>query len=37
MSRNLALALVAALGGLFIIWYLVGNEVMRRRGRTLAV
>ena len=35
--QNLALLLVFALGALLIGWYIVGNEVMRRRGRSLAV
>jgi hypothetical protein len=36
VSQSLV-GLVVALGALLVIWYLVGNEVMRRRGRTLAV
>ncbi|TMF58621.1 MAG: hypothetical protein E6I22_01570 [Chloroflexi bacterium] len=36
MSQSLV-GVVVALGALLVIWYLVGNEVMRRRGRTLAV
>ena len=35
--QNLALVFVFALGALLIGWYLVGNEVMRRRGRSLAL
>src|SRR5256885_1267555 len=35
--QNLALVFVFVLGALLIGWYLVGNEVMRRRGRSLAV
>jgi len=36
VSQSLV-GVVVALGALLVIWYLVGNEVMRRRGRTLAV
>ena len=36
-SQNLALPIVFGIGVLLIGWYLVGNEVMRRRGRSLAV
>ena len=35
--QNLALVFVFALGALLIGWYLVGNEMMRRRGRSLAL
>ena len=35
--QNLALPVVFAIGALLIGWYIVGNEVMRRRGRSLAV
>ena len=35
--QNLALVFVFVLGALLIGWYLVGNEVMRRRGRSLAL
>lgn len=35
--QNLALPIVFAIGVVLIGWYLVGNEVMRRRGRSLAV
>ncbi len=35
--QNWALPVVFAIGALLIGWYLVGNEVMRRRGRNLAV
>ncbi len=35
--QNAALPIVFALGALLIGWYFVGNEVMRRRGRSLAV
>src|SRR5260370_42155447 len=37
LPPNLALAVVFAIGALLIGWYVVGNEVMRRRGRSLAV
>lgn len=36
-TQNLALPIVFAIGVVLIGWYLVGNEVMRRRGRSLAV
>jgi len=35
--QNLALVFVFVLGALLVGWYLVGNEVMRRRGRSLAL
>ena len=35
--QKLALLFVFVLGALLIGWYLVGNEVMRRRGRSLAL
>lgn len=37
LVENLALLLVLVLGALLIGWFVVGNEVMRRRGRSLAV
>src|SRR5712691_7659480 len=37
LPQNLALPVVFAIGALLIGWYLVANEVMRRRGRSLAV
>src|SRR5437899_10022871 len=36
-AQKLALVFVFLLGALLIGWYLVGNEVMRRRGRSLAL
>ena len=36
-SNQLAIPVVAVLGALFIIWFLAGNEWMRRRGRGLAL
>ncbi len=35
--EQVALPAVLGLGAIFIAWYLVGNEIMRRRGRALAV
>src|SRR5437660_926216 len=35
--QKLALLFVFVLGALLIGWYLVGNEMMRRRGRSLAL
>src|SRR2546428_14061501 len=35
--QSLALVFVFVLGAVLIGWYLVGNEVMRRRGRSLAL
>ncbi len=37
ISNEAALPVVLALGVFFIGWYLAGNEVMRRRARSLAV
>jgi hypothetical protein len=37
LPPNLALPVLFASGALLIGWYVVGNEVMRRRGRSLAV
>lgn len=36
-AQNLALPVVLVLAAALIGWYLVGNELMRRRGRSLAV
>src|SRR2546428_13398717 len=35
--QSLALVFVFVLGAVLIGWYLVGNEVMRRRGRSLGL
>jgi len=37
ISNETALPIVLALGVFFVGWYLAGNEVMRRRARSLAV
>ncbi len=37
ITNQVALPLVLSLGAFFIGWYLVGNEIMRRRARSLAV
>ncbi len=35
--ENIAVPLVVLLGIFFIAWFLAGNELMRRRGRSLAI
>jgi hypothetical protein len=35
--NQLAVPLVMTLGAVFIVWFLAGNELMRRRGRSLAL
>jgi hypothetical protein len=37
MSNQIALPLVLAVGGFFLVWYIAGNELMRRRARRLAL
>lgn len=35
--NQVALPVVLAVGAIFIVWFVAGNELMRRRGRSLAV
>jgi hypothetical protein len=37
ITNQVALPLVLVLGAFLVSWYLVGNELMRRRGRALAL